>query len=140
MMGLKKYTDEIGPEGFTPAVRAQLSAEGKIIDTWDLLHDEAIAAELDAHVPYAEGMFRKNYAKNVESNWQAITDLYDDGNGMIYKKLMSKLHTIYDEDQKPEEELAHKAKLLMKNLVTRWSIARNDKNGRLIFIKNALLQ
>jgi len=126
MMGLKKYTDQVDPaSGFTPEVRTQLADEGKIVDTWHLLNDAEVVAELEAHVTH-KANFRTNYAESVQKNWQSITDLYDDGHGKVFTILMDKLHKIYDEDGKPEEELAHKAKLLLKNLVTRWSIARND--------------
>lgn len=129
IMGLKKYVDMpdiVDPTvGFTPEVRSRLSEEGKIIDTWDLLHNPDVVQELETHVRH-KADFRQDYAQSVAKNWQSLTDLYDSKNGAVYKLLMSKLEDIYGEDGKDEAELDHKAKLLMKNLVTRWSIAKNS--------------
>ena len=125
IMGLKKYVDEAGPDGFTVEYRAQLATEGKIIDTWDLLHDAAVVEELERHVTHTAD-FKHDYPQSVLDNWKAITAVYDNGNGYIYKLLMGKLHAIYDGNGRSEAELEHKAKLLIKNLVTRWSIDRND--------------
>jgi hypothetical protein len=126
IMGLKRYLDTVDPEtGFSPEVRAQLAREGKIIDTRDLLNDPAVITELEEHAPY-HADFRTRYAESAARNWQALTDLYNEGQGPVYKMLVDKLHAIYDEDGTSDEIIDHKAKLLMKNLVTRWSIGRND--------------
>lgn len=129
-MGLKRYIDDVDPEtGFTPAIREQLAREGKIIDTWSILQEPEVIAELETHAPH-QANFRLKYAESVAQNWQALTDLYDGGNGTIYRMLMQKLHAIYDEDGMDEEVLDHKAKLLMKNIVTRWSIGRNQEKWK----------
>lgn len=124
IMGLKKYVDEAGPDGFTKEYRAQLAFDGKIIDTWDLLNNQEVVVELDRCMKHTAA-FRDDYPKGVLDNWKAITAVYDNGNGLIYKMIMDKIHNIYGEDGRSEAELEHKAKLLIKNLVTRWSINEN---------------
>ncbi|MBP9798442.1 hypothetical protein KBC70_04850 [Candidatus Woesebacteria bacterium] len=124
VMGLKKYIDDAGEEGFTEEFRTQLITEGKIIDTWELLHDEKVIFELERCVSHTAD-FRTDYPQSVLENWRAITAIYDNGNGYVYTMLMGRLQSIYG-DEHDDEVLAHKAKLLIKNLVTRWSIGRND--------------
>ncbi|KXK11610.1 MAG: hypothetical protein UZ22_OP11002000316 [Microgenomates bacterium OLB23] len=126
IMGLKRYINDVDPEvGFSEEIREQLAQDGKIIDTWILLNDPIIVAELELHAPHRAD-FRSDYSGSVARNWQALTDLYNEGNGAVYRILKEKLHAIYDADGTLEEVLDHKAKLLMKNLVTRWSIGRNE--------------
>ena len=65
------------------------------------------------------------------SNWQAITELYDNGNGQIFQKIRRRLHEIYtqagwqisDETDFDNQAISHsvlmnKAKVMLKNVVT----------------------
>lgn len=111
-----------------------LAAQGKIIDTWSLLQDEEIAAALRGTVKSVN--FRTDYSDGLLSNWHAITDLYDNGNGALFQKLKHKVSELYG-SAISDEHKDHKAKIMLKNLVTRWSQAENkgpyvDDSGTLI--------
>ena len=67
--------------------------------------------------------FRNDYPRSLLSNWRATIKLYDQGNGEIFLLILEKLKYIYSKNSISETILKQKAKFLLKNLVTRFSIA-----------------
>ncbi|RJR15286.1 hypothetical protein C4579_02630 [Candidatus Microgenomates bacterium] len=137
-MGLEMHldTDTVGKKGFTPEVLEQLSKEGKIVTTWDFLFDPQVQSILEQQVQPVD--FRNQYAESMLSNWTAITNLYAGGNGEVFQRIYDSLYQAYqnsgwqvgeaeDLENKviSENGLIHKAKIMLKNIVTRWSIAQD---------------
>lgn len=137
IVGLEQVMDDpiFASDDFDPHNDiATLAAQGKIIDTWALLQDEEIASALRDTVRPVN--FRKDYADGLLTNWHAITDLYDDGNGPIYQKIRGQVDHLYGTNIS-EEHKDHKTKIILKNLITRWSQAENkgpqvDDEGKLV--------
>src|SRR5690606_11952843 len=95
-LGLEMHVDEARKNGgFTPEFREELAREGKIVQTWDLLHDERIVAELEKQqIPLAN--FRNNFAEGLLNNWKAIHALYAEGQGDVYQHIYSKIVHAYE--------------------------------------------
>ncbi|MBI4137215.1 hypothetical protein HY469_04090 [Candidatus Roizmanbacteria bacterium] len=138
-MGLEMHAEEVGPEGFSSTILSELAHEGKIVSTWQLLHDATIANLLRDSVKPSD--FRKRFAESMKDNWETITALYEDGEGFVYQDIIRRLQYAYvtsgwtvgeqhdmDNKQISITALENKAKIMLKNLVTRWSIAQ-DNNG-----------
>lgn len=138
-IGLEMHVEEARQKGgFSGEMRDELAGQGKIIRTWDLLHDEKIVEQLEAlHVPLAD--FRNSFAESLLNNWKAISTLYGNGEGVVHQHIYSKItqayelggFTIGDEDNLKERKISvqaleNKAKIMLKNLVTRWSLAQAE--------------
>jgi hypothetical protein len=136
-MGLEMHVNQVGKKGFTQESLERLNAKGKIVTTWDFLNNPEIKSALSETVKEAD--FRSQYAETMLSNWQAITQLYDQGDGLVYQTIYQALEQAYKtsgwnvgeiediENQMISEiGLNNKAKLMLKNLVTRWSIAQDS--------------
>lgn len=154
-MGLEMYADnvarnvlspglqkQIARDGLSEDVRGQLSAEGKIVNTWQFLRDQDIVTELRQVVQPSD--FRNRFSESMLANWQAITALYQDGEGMVFRRILDSLYQAYErggwnighEHDFGTRTISHlalinKAKVMLKNLVTRWSIAedKHDEPG-----------
>ncbi len=136
-MGLELFTETVGKAGYTPEVLKKLGAEKKIITIWQFLHDQKINTVLTNMVTPAD--FRRAYPQALLKNWRTITKIYDNGRGLVYRAIYKELQTVYANAgwkicnvENPEEQqisthaLEHKAKVILKNLVTRFSIAKDS--------------
>ena len=70
--------------------------------------------------------FRNNYPRSLLLNWQATTKLYGEGKGEIFLIILGKLKYVYANSAISDLTLHQKAKFLLKNLVTRYSIAGSE--------------
>ncbi|MBI4137214.1 hypothetical protein HY469_04085 [Candidatus Roizmanbacteria bacterium] len=136
---LEAYVDQVGETGFSKDVLEKLQAEGKIVTTWQFLKDAEIIKNLREQVDHAD--FRNHFSESMLSNWRAITTLYEEGKGSVYTAILQRLSDAYkiagwtigekhhiDKKMIAQTALENKAKVMLKNLVTRWSIAENE-NG-----------
>jgi len=144
-MGLELFADTVSEEGLSDKVLSQLLQEGKVVSTLKYLRDPEIVATLES-MQIGKADFREDFLATLQRNWDAITALYSEGKGALFTRLVGDVRQIYllqqyqivplDSDAHfqmkrriiSEASVEHKAKLLLKNLVTRWSIARNDES------------
>lgn len=118
--------EEVANLGFTAEVLNKLAAKNKIIRTIDLLKDSKISKLLSDVMQPGTADFRNDYPKSLLGNWQATTKLYNQSKGEIFFSILEKLKYIYSKKNISETILKQKAKFLLKNLVTRFSIAGTD--------------
>ncbi len=136
--GLEMYVDDpqVSEEGYTDSILDTLAIEGKIIRTIDLLEDPEILQQLNAVIQPSSSNFEERFAQSMLANWKAVTSLYDGGAGVIFEKILKLLVQAYtkgewiisDHDniqlhQISKRAIKQKAKFLLKNLLTRYSIA-----------------
>ncbi|MFZ1721261.1 MAG: hypothetical protein WAU07_02030, partial [Microgenomates group bacterium] len=136
--GLEIHADEehVAKEGYSNSVLTQLITEKKIFSTEIFLQDSQVQNILARVLGAGSADFRLNYSKSLLANWQAITTLYDQGQGELYTKILTELTQIYQKSgwkidgndnfrhqAISERALKQKAKFLLKNLITRYSIA-----------------
>lgn len=126
--GLEIHIDneEVSNFGYTDKILDRLAFEKKIVRTIDLLNDNRIVQLLSKVINAKEADFRNNYPKSLLKNWYGTTKLYNLGKGEIYLTILAKLEYIYSKSNINEKTLKQKAKFLLKNLVTRYSIAGSD--------------
>lgn len=127
--GLELHTQEkeVAEKGYTTEVLDRLAKEGKIVRTIDLFNDKKTALLLQKYIKARSADFRNNYPKSLHANWAAITEIYDNGKGELFITILNKLTVAYKGSAVPSPILKQKAKFLLKNLVTRYSIAGDDK-------------
>lgn len=127
--GLELHTHEkeVAEKGFTQEILDRLAREGRIIRTIDLFNEGKTTEILQKHIKAGSSDFRKNYSKSLYANWKAITDMYDHGKGQLFVNILDKLTKAYSKSDIPSSILKQKAKFLLKNLVTRYSIAGDAK-------------
>lgn len=136
-MGLEMHVNSISEEGFTQDVINKLAKEGKIVQTWQLLHDSEVVTQLEQIVNPVD--FRNKFSESMGSNWEAILELYKNGKGIVYRKIYRLIKQAYeksgwtvgrnfnlDNHEITLGVIENKSKLMLKNLVTRWSIAQNE--------------
>lgn len=124
---LHVHDEEVAEKGFTSEVLDRLAHEGKIVRTIDFLHDEKMASLLQKKsIPHSAD-FRNNYPKSLLANWQATTTIYNEGKGQLFIALLEKMNRAYKKSKMSESTIKQKAKFLLKNLVTRNSIAGTDE-------------
>lgn len=136
--GLELHLDDevIVAEGYTEAALDRLAKEGRIVRTMDLLGEADILAELQDVIEPNSADFRHDFAKSMLHNWQAITTLYNNGKSKTFQTIYARLVVAYensgwkiaDSDDLNARKISHrtlkqKAKFLLKNLLTRFSIA-----------------
>ncbi len=141
-MGLEIYAENVGKDGYTDDVLETLYREGKIVNSWMFLEDPNIVSELQAIVKPAD--FRNRFAPSLRDNWLAISELYRNGEGNVFKTIRAAIEDMYTnpeagftvgsttnlrERQISTGMLDYKAKLLLQNLVTRWSVLRDKREG-----------
>lgn len=137
-MGLELHVDEV-KRGFTPEAIDELKQNGKIVDTWEFLNDTEVSSVLEGTVKPAN--FRERFAQSMLNNWQSISTIYEGGNSFVFRKIYERLESIYtganwqvgevddiDGQKISREVLTNKAKIMLKNLVTRWSVGKNGKD------------
>lgn len=133
-MGLELYVDTVGQAGFTDKVLSELQSQKLIVTTGEFLDHPEMSQQLEKLVEPAD--FRAKFAQSLLSNWQAITSLYAEGKGPVYTAIYRRIESIYQkagwtvgenfsfpDKQIPKAIIENKAKVMLKNLVTRWSIA-----------------
>ncbi len=141
--GLELYVDEerVAKHGYTHQILDEMAAQGSIVRTIDLLSDPKVEAMLRSQLEPKSADFRQSYAQSLVANWRAITNLYQDGKGELFQtiyELMTRTyakagwlighHDSTERHSISERTLKQKTKFLLKNLVTRYSIAGTDKN------------
>lgn len=135
-MGLELYVDTVGQAGFTDKVLSELQSQNLIVTTGEFLDHPEISPQLEQLIQPAD--FRAKFAQSLLSNWQAIASLYVEGKGPVYTAIYRRIESIYQkagwtvgenfsfpDKQIPKAIIENKAKVMLKNLVTRWSIAKN---------------
>ena len=120
--------EEVANLGFTTEILNKLARENKIFRTIDLLKDDLVIKLLNKVIKPAVADFRNNYPKSLLNNWQVTIKLYDQGKGKIFNLILEKLKYIYSKNNISETILKQKAKFLLKNLVTRYSIAGDSES------------
>lgn len=115
--------EDVANFGFIPNILDKLAIKGKIVRTIDLLKDDKILKLLNNIIKPSSADFRNRYPKSLLANWQTTTKLYDEGKGKIFITILEKLKFAYRKVNISETTLRQKAKFLLKNLVTRYSIA-----------------
>lgn len=141
VMGLEMHINlpEVVEKGYTEDVLSALANEGKIVRALDLLEDPEVKKLLAKAVRAKSADFRTEFPRSLAANWQAIHALYAHGKGRLYEIVLHKLRSAYeqggwrigqddviDAQHISEKTLRQKAKFLMKNMVTRYSIAGAD--------------
>ncbi len=126
--GLEMHVNnkEVAEKGYTAEVLDELAAKGKIVRTMDLLKNKEVLNLLNNFVRPTKANFRLNYPQSLLLNWQSITKLYDSGKGELFIHILKKLAPIYSNSNTSDRTLKQKAKFLLKNLVTRYSISGAD--------------
>ena len=120
--------EEVANFGYTEKILDKLAAEKKIVRAIDLLKDSTVLKLLNEVVKPAVADFRNNYPKSLLRNWESTTKLYDQGKGKIFLLILEKLKYVYSKNTISETTLKQKTKFLLKNLVTRYSIAGSSEN------------
>lgn len=124
---LHVYDPEVAEKGFTSEVLDRLAREGKIVRTIDMINDPKIASMLKKHSDASSADFKNNYPQSLLANWIATTDIYNDGKGELFTIILNRLSHAYKTSKLPAVTVKQKAKFLLKNLVTRYSIAGTEK-------------
>ena len=126
--GLELHIDdkEVADKGYTAEVLDRLAREHKIVRTIDLLSDPAVVKLLAREMKPGSADFRNQYPRSLLANWKAVTALYQGGKGMLFTRILDQLSEVYATSDISPMLLRQKAKFLMKNLVTRYSIAGTD--------------
>lgn len=127
--GLELYLHEkeVAGKGFTSEVLDRLAQEGKIVRTIDFFNDSKTVEILQKYMKAGSSDFRKNYSSSLLANWTAITNAYGNGDGELFIAILDKLMHAYAKSAISPSILRQKAKFLLKNLVTRYSIAGDNK-------------
>jgi len=117
---------DVANVGFTEEILNKLASENTLVRTFDLLKDKKIARLLNDVILPGTADFRNNYPRSLLLNWQATTKLYDEGKGEIFLIILEKLKYVYANSTISDLTVKQKAKFLLKNLVTRYSIAGSE--------------
>ena len=112
--------------GYTEDVLNNLASKNKIIRTIDLIKKKEIITLLKDVIEPHSAEFRNKYPQSLLRSWQATTKLYKKGSGKIFQIIFNKLKYIYSGYAISPITLKQKAKFLLKNLVTRYSIAGSN--------------
>jgi len=136
--GLELHIDEedVVKNGYTSEVVEKLVKKGLVVSTLDLLKEKKIQDFLSKLVKAKSADFRHKFSKSLHTNWTATTALYAEGKGELFRTIFEKLMYAYshagwvigDTDSLAthsisERTIKQKAKFLLKNIITRYSIA-----------------
>ncbi len=127
-MGLENCMNErlVTENGFTPIILKAFNSDGRAINSLSLLKEPKVLEILKQTIKPVN--FRTHYPESMLSNWQALTTLYENGNGSLFLYLVDKVTALYSStEQNDPHFIQHKAKLLLKNMVTRYSIAQDHE-------------
>jgi len=136
LTGLEMHTDseDVAKEGFTEEKLEKLASEGLILRSIDFFRNPDVIRLIENEVKPNSADFRNNYPVSLLNNWKAIQNLFGSGDGTVYLLILNKLRDIYHQRSEvkrhgdlshkiSQEVLEHKAKFILRNLVTRFSIA-----------------
>jgi hypothetical protein len=137
-LGNEMHAFSVDKQCFTAEVNKTLFDEQRIVNTWMFIDDPEIKTLLEDTVKPSD--IRNSYSQSIYNNWQAITKLYDDGKGSVFIKILNQIQNTYQNNgwQITENDdnlqtylvsklnIEQKAKMMLQNLVTRWSIAKDD--------------
>ncbi|MBI5151578.1 MAG: hypothetical protein HZA34_03315 [Candidatus Pacebacteria bacterium] len=141
VMGLETCVDEpsVIEHGFTEEVLTSLAKAGRIVRALDLLEKPEVEKAMKAVLKPGSADFRMRFPQSLLANWKAVHELYKHGEGQVYHLVLQYLRSTYEKGvwkighddnieshMISEKTLRQKAKFLMKNMVTRWSIAGID--------------
>lgn len=136
--GLELHSNEetVVKKGYTADTVAELTKKGLVVNTLELLKEKKVQDQLAKSIKAKSADFRNKFSKSLLANWNATTELYAEGKGELFRYIYDKLAYAYgrsgwvvgDVDgifthSISERTLRQKAKFLLKNLVTRYSIA-----------------
>src|SRR3989338_3379907 len=126
--GLELHVDnkEVANSGYTEEVLNKLASENKIVRTINLIKEKEVIKLLNEAIQSHSADFRNSYPQSLLRNWKATIKLYNQGSGKIFQLILSKLKHAYSNTTISDLTLKQKAKFLLKNLVTRYSIAGSD--------------
>ena len=131
--------EEVAKKGYTHDLLKKLIEKGLIIDTLCILREAKIQSLLSKKIKAKSADYRNTYAESLLTNWKATVELYEDGEGEVFRYIFDKLLFAYGQSgwvignsdgifthTISERTLRQKAKFLLKNIVTRYSIAGID--------------
>lgn len=136
--GLEAYVQDsaVAADGYTSSHLQKMAKDGLVISSMQLLNEVEVQEALKAEIDPGSADFRFNYAATLQKNWQAISKLYDQGQSDLFKYLLERMIAVYqkagwligdmdsfDRQSISNRTLKQKTKFLLKNLVTRYSIA-----------------
>ena len=136
--GLELHLDEeeVAKNGYTKDLVKKLLDKELIIDTLDILKNKKILNILSSKMMAKSADYRNKYSESLIANWKITSDLYQDGKGELFQYIFDKLVYAYGQSgwvigtfdgifthTISERTLKQKAKFLLKNIVTRYSIA-----------------
>lgn len=124
---LHLHEKEVAEKGYTGEVLDRLAKTGQIVRTIDLFNDPKTSEILQKYIKAGSANFRSHYPQSLCANWTTVTDTYDHGKGELFITILDKLTYAYKASSVSSSILKQKAKFLLKNLVTRYSIAGADK-------------
>ena len=133
--------EEIAKNGYTAEIINELGEKGLIVNTLSLVKDKKVQALLSKKIKPSSADFRNTFADSLLANWHATVSLYDEGKGELFLLILEKLKHAYGmsgwvigsidgifNHTISERTLKQKAKFLLKNVITRYSIAgTNDE-------------
>ncbi len=136
--GLELHLEEaeVAKNGYTAEIVDELDKKGLVVNTMSLIKDKKTQALLAKKMKTGSSDFRNKFADSLLSNWQATVSLYAEGKGELFLTILEKLRYAYSRSgwvigsldgifthTISEATLKQKAKFLLKNIVTRYSIA-----------------
>ncbi len=149
--GLEANIDDpvVTVQGYTEDVLNRLAKEGRIVRTSDLIGEKVILGELGEVIEPKSARFREAFSESLLQNWEAIVKLYAEGNSKSFILILKRLEKAYtlsgwkigrqdilENYQISKRTLQQKAKFLLKNLLTRYSIAGASVHGHWPFDKH----
>lgn len=136
--GLELHIDEedVAKNGYTDEIVETLTKKGLVVNTLSLIKEKGIQDIVSKAIKPKSADFRNKYSKSLLANWTATTTLYAEGKGELFSIILEKLTLAYGRSgwvignvdalfnhSISERTLKQKAKFLLKNIVTRFSIA-----------------
>lgn len=128
--------EEVAKNGYTSEIVDELDKKGLVVNTFSLIKDKKVQAILAKKIKAGSVDFRNKFADSLLANWTATVSLYAEGKGELFLAIFEKLKYAYGmsgwvigsldglfSHTISERTLKQKAKFLLKNIVTRYSIA-----------------
>ncbi len=128
--------EEVAKNGYTAEIVENLTHKGLVVNTLAMLQEKEIQSILSKKIKAGSADFRHKFTESLLSNWKATVSLYEEGQGYLFKLILEKLVYAYGRSgwiigntdalfshSISERTLKQKAKFLLKNIVTRYSIA-----------------
>lgn len=131
--------EEVAKNGYTSEIVDALDKKGLVVNTLTLIRDKKNQELLASVIEPKSTDFRNKFADSLYNNWSATVSLYAEGKGELFLSILEKLKYAYGRSgwvigsfdglfthTISERTLKQKAKFLLKNIVTRYSIAGAD--------------